>query len=94
MVIVFSIGVFLALNLIVDNTNPTIAEIGNSRYCTKYTYGFVTTDSGTQFDAYKRYGLIDKKIASYRDSDVYPGSNHKDGAQTIDLCQEALNGKK
>lgn len=93
---IFAAGFALGLLLsgLLDDISPKEAEIGDSMYCRKSGYGFVTSDSGTNIKAFKRYFFIDRKILDISFSDIYPESNRQpEGsfeAETLARCERSF----
>lgn len=91
-------GFFLVICLLMDlalkDTSPQIVEIENAMYCKKSFYGFVTTDSGVNYEVFKRYLFIDKLLTSYQFSETTPENNNWQDTtddQIFSRCRDVFN---
>lgn len=87
--------IFLMFGQVFEGNSPQTVDIGNSMHCRQSVYGFVTSDSGTEIEVFKRYYFIDKLLVSRSFSDVYPENNIKPDSwnDTLTRCSDAFNRK-
>jgi hypothetical protein len=63
---------FFGLGALFEGNSPVDVELGNGLHCRATVYGFVTGDSGDEFEIYRRFLLIDYRVYHERDSAIYP----------------------
>jgi hypothetical protein len=91
---IFLVGVILHfLGLSFASAAPT--KIESNRYCLKSGYGVATSDSGWEYEFFKRFGVIDFKYQGWRFSDVYanPQQPSKEIEVLVTQCNEAIQNQ-
>ncbi len=82
-----------ALGLMFDGNSTATAELENGSHCRETAYGFVTGDSGTKLEVFRRYFFIDRQIGQQVNSDIYPEEtreNSEDVADSINRCKISI----